>query len=290
MHNLKNIWDWIRYSVSQFNDHEIYLGHGTNHPLDEAHTLVLGLLNLPFDLDPAYFQSHLTDLEQKKIQEALHKRIHDRVPVPYLTQRILYGDLEFYIDERALIPRSPIAQLLPDLVGDAHRILDLCCGSGCLGIVAKYHARDAQIVLADLDEQALQVAQINVDKNHLGDDVTIIQSDLFQNLNGVFDVIICNPPYVEDAEYDEVPPEYHHEPKQALYAGEDGMDLVRKILHSAPDYLSEDGLLILEVGANAHLLESAFPDCDFDWVDLPETGICIIQAEELHAWRLAGFL
>lgn len=289
----KTILDWIRYATSQLRaEPEIYYGHGTDNALDEATALVLGLLHLPYNLDRSYFAAEVSHEEQDRLWDGLRQRLKKRRPVPYITKSAYFGGLEFYIDERALIPRSPLAEVLERPGADYGRILDLCCGSGCLGILAKYHHPEAEVVLADCSADALEVARINVKRFRLGDEVALVRGDLFENIQGRFDLIICNPPYVEDAEAEEVPAEFKHEPANALYAGADGLDLVRRILREAPDYLSDDGLLLLEVGASADNLVAAYPDCDFDWLELERGGggICAITADELHAWHLAGLL
>ena len=297
MHALATLLDWIRYSASRLAAADVYYGHGTDNALDEAAALVLGLLKLPYDLSPAYFAARLTDDEIATIREALERRIRERIPVPYLTRRTLYGGYEFYIDERALIPRSPIAELIArDLApwwpqGEApERILDLCCGSGCLGILAQLQQPQAEVVLADLDPDALAVARINLARFGMNETVELCQGDGLAAVSGQFDWIICNPPYVEAAEMDDIAAEYRHEPRQALVSGADGLDFTRRLLREAPDYLSEHGLLVLEVGMSWPQLEDAYPDAGFEWVEFERggEGVCIISADELLAWREAG--
>lgn len=297
MHALATLLDWIRYSASRLAAADVYYGHGTDNALDEAAALVLGLLKLPYDLSPAYFAARLTDAEITTLRDTLERRIRERIPVPYLTRRTLYGGYEFYIDERALIPRSPIAELIArDLApwwpqGEApERILDLCCGSGCLGILAQLQQPQAEVVLADLDADALEVARLNCERFRMADSVEICQGDGLAAVHGQFDWIICNPPYVEAAEMDDIAAEYRHEPRQALVSGEDGLDFTRRLLREAPDYLTERGLLVLEVGMSWPQLEDAYPDAGFDWVEFERggEGVCIISADELLAWREAG--
>lgn len=297
MHALATLLDWIRYSASRLAAADVYYGHGTDNALDEAAALVLGLLKLPYDLSPAYFAARLTDAEITTLRDALERRIRERIPVPYLTRRTLYGGYEFYIDERALIPRSPIAELIArDLApwwpqGEApERILDLCCGSGCLGILAQLQQPQAEVILADLDADALEVARINCERFRMADSVEICQGDGLAAVSGQFDWIICNPPYVEAAEMDDIAAEYRHEPRQALVSGADGLDFTRRLLREAPDYLSEHGLLVLEVGMSWPQLEDAYPDAGFEWVEFERggEGVCIISADELLAWREAG--
>lgn len=298
MQHLITVLDWIRYSATRLAQSDVYYGHGTTTPLDEAAALVLGLLSLPYDLASAYFAARLTEQEQQLLAEGLRRRIEQRLPVPYITKRTLYGGLLFYIDERALIPRSPIAELIeknvlqPD-VPAPQRILDLCCGCGCLGLLAKYYFPEAEVVLADIDRDALDVARINMDTFGLDeDDVMLIESDLWDNIDGKFDWIICNPPYVEAAEMDEIAAEYLHEPEHALVSGKDGLDAARIILRGATDYLNQDGILILEVGMSWRQLEQTYPNADFSWVDFEHggEGVCVINADELAAWRDAGVI
>ena len=297
MHALATLLDWIRYSASRLAAADVYYGHGTDNALDEAAALVLGLLKLPYDLSPAYFAARLTDAEITTLRDALERRIRERIPVPYLTRRTLYGGYDFYIDERALIPRSPIAELIArDLAPwwpqdeAPERILDLCCGSGCLGILAQLQQPQAEVVLADLDPDALDVARINLARFRMADSVAICQGDGLAAVSGQFDWIICNPPYVEAAEMDDIAAEYRHEPRQALVSGADGLDFTRRLLREAPDYLTERGLLVLEVGMSWPQLEDAYPDAGFDWVEFERggEGVCIITADELLAWREAG--
>lgn len=297
MQHLITVLDWIRYAATRLAQSEVYFGHGTNTPLDEAAALVLGLLALPYDLNPVYFNARLTEQEQQQLAGGLRQRIEQRLPVPYITKRTLYGGLLFYIDERALIPRSPIAELIKKSVQDTdcppQRILDLCCGSGCLGLLAKYHYPEAEVVLADIDRDALDIARINMDAFGLDEeDVRIVESDLWDNIEGRFDWIICNPPYVEAAEMDEIAAEYLHEPELALVSGEDGLDAARVILRGASDYLTQDGMLILEVGMSWQNLAQAYPLADFSWVDFEHggEGVCVINSDELAAWRDAGVI
>lgn len=299
MENLHTALDYLRYAASEFARHDIYYGHGTDNALDEAAALVLGILKLPFDLQPLYLQSRLTQAEKQQLNAAIQARIEQRIPVPYLTQRTLYGGYEFYIDERALIPRSPIAELIeqdlqPYWQGAAPAsILDLCCGSGCIGMLAKYRYPEAEIILADINADALAVAEINLQRaNMQGYGIETVQSDLFANISGTFDWILCNPPYVEAAEMEEIAPEYLHEPRLALVSGDDGLTLTHQILAQAADYLSENGVLILEVGMSWQNLEAAYPDIGFDWVPFARggEGVLAVSRDELLAWREAGLL
>lgn len=300
MLRLHTILDWVRYSASELARHEVTFGHGTETALDEAVALVLGLLRLPYDLHIDYFAARVTETEASELQNALRRRIHERVPVPYLTNRTLYGGYDFYIDERALIPRSPIAELIERHLAPwwpqglaPERVLDLCCGSGCIGILAKMAQPEAEVVLADIDQDALDVAAINLDRFGMRDcGIDIVRSDGFSAVEGRFDWIVCNPPYVEAAEMDDIAAEFKHEPLHALVSGVDGLDLTRRILHEAADYLTDRGVLVLEVGASDVLLEAAYPDVAFDWIEFERggSGVLAISADELLAYREAGLL
>lgn len=301
MNRLTTIRDWIRYCTSTLAKPEVesqlVFGHGCLNPFDEAHALVLGLLHLPFDLIPDYFGARLTDDEIKRIEDGLAKRINDKLPVPYITHRALFMGLEFYVDERVLVPRSPIMQLIDQGFapyvpsndgGQFESILDLCCGSGCIGIASAYMLPGADVVIADIDDGALEVAQINVAKHDIGQQVSVVQSDVFDGLTGqTFDLIVSNPPYVDSDTVDHLPQEFLHEPAIGLGSGTDGLDVTRKILHSAIDHLNEGGWLIVEVGASWPLLEAAYPEVAFHWHDLGEgvEGVFAMSYDELMAYQ-----
>lgn len=299
MDNLHTILDWIRHGASEFARHDLYFGHGTDNALDDAAALVLGLLHLPFDLAPIYWQAALGRAEKEQLLKGFRRRIEEKVPVPYITRRTLYGGHEFYIDERALIPRSPIAELIerdlaPYWKQEApQRILDLCCGAGVIGMLAKYRHPQAEVVLADNDQNARAVAEINLTRAAMEDSaIETLDSDGFSTVSGTFDWILCNPPYVAAAEMETIAEEYRHEPRNALVCGVDGLDLTRRVLRDAADFLSEDGVLVLEVGGNWPILEVAYPDIGFDWVvcERGGEGLFAVTCDELLAWREAGLL
>lgn len=290
--HLHTIRDLIRWGASRMNEAGLHFGHGTDNAIDEAAALVLHALHLPPDLHAEYFQSHLTPAEKQAVLLLLKRRIAERKPAAYLTQRAWFMGLPFYVDERALVPRSPLAELierhfapwLPDsrAVGG---ILDLGTGSGCIGLACAYAFPDARVDLADISAEALEVARRNVTEHGLEDQVEVIQSDLFSALKGRrYDLIISNPPYVGLEELDSLPAEYQHEPRLGLAAGTEGLDVVMEILHQAADYLSRDGLLIVEVGNAQYALCAALPDVPFTWLEFEHggQGVFLLNAAQLR--------
>ncbi|MPV86665.1 50S ribosomal protein L3 N(5)-glutamine methyltransferase [Cardiobacteriales bacterium ML27] len=296
---LQTIYDWVRYATSRFADPEntppLVFGQGCDNAFDEAHALVLGLLNLPFDLGVSYFQAQLTRAECEKIATAIEARIDAKMPVPYLTNRTLFMGLPFYVDERVLIPRSPIAELIAgdfapyiDAPEDLRHILDLCCGSGCIGIACASQFPQAIVTVADISAPALAVAEKNIAMHQLAHQVLPQLSDGFDALpKGQYDLIIANPPYVDSETMANLPDEFLHEPAFALGSGEDGLDLTRRILQTAADYLTPNGCLIVEVGASWPLLEAAYPDVVFQWHEFMQggEGVFVMTADELMAYR-----
>ena len=290
--HLHTIRDLIRWGASRMNEAGLHFGHGTDNAIDEAAALVLHALHLPPDLHAEYFQSHLTPAEKQAVLLLLKRRVAERKPAAYLTQRAWFMGLPFYVDERALVPRSPLAELierhfapwLPDsrTVGG---ILDLGAGSGCIGLACAYAFPDARVDLADISAEALEVARRNVVEHGLEDQVEVIQSDLFSALKGRrYDLIISNPPYVGLEELDSLPAEYQHEPRLGLAAGTEGLDVVMEILHQAADYLSRDGLLIVEVGNAQYALCAALPDVPFTWLEFEHggQGVFLLNASQLR--------
>ena len=290
--HLHTIRDLIRWGASRMNEAGLHFGHGTDNAIDEAAALVLHALHLPPDLHAEYFQSHLTPAEKQAVLLLLKRRVAERNPAAYLPQRAWFMGLPFYVDERALVPRSPLAELierhfapwLPDsrAVGG---ILDLGTGSGCIGLACAYAFPDARVDLADISAEALEVARRNVTEHGLEDQVEVIQSDLFSALKGRrYDLIISNPPYVGLEELDSLPAEYQHEPRLGLAAGAEGLDVVMEILHQAADYLSRDGLLIVEVGNAQYALCAALPDVPFTWLEFEHggQGVFLLNAAQLR--------
>ena len=287
---MQTIRDFIRWSVTQFNQADLVYGHGTENAWDEAVNLVLSALHLPPDVDNNVLDARVTVQERKKLVEFVTKRVEERIPVPYLVKEAWFAGLNFYVDERVIIPRSPIAELIEEEFspwieeGSIDSILDLCTGSGCIAISSAMTFPNIIIDAVDISPQALEVAKINVERFGL-DNVNLIQSDLFSALSGrKYDLIISNPPYVSKTEYDTLPREYQHEPKGALLCGEDGLEVVRKILQEAAEHLTQTGILIVEVGFSQDLLENEFPTLPFTWLQFEKggEGVFLLTAEELR--------
>ena len=288
---LVTIVDFIRYGASRFGAAGLTFGHGHDNALDEATQLVLHALHLPPDLGPAYGQARLVAEERTAVLALFERRINERIPACYLTGEAWFAGLSFKTDARALVPRSPIAELIeagfePWLGGrEVNRVLDMCTGSGCIAIATAHYNPHWQVDGVDLSDDALALALENKVRLH-ADNVRLIQSDLFKNLDGeVYDLIVTNPPYVTHAETDALPPEYAHEPELGLRAGEDGLDLALEILRDAPRHLSENGLLICEVGESERALVELLPELPLAWVEFKvgQMGIFVAEREDLVA-------
>ena len=276
LNELSSIRDWLRYAVSQFEDSDVFFGHGTSNAYDEAVWLIFGFLHLPHDTIENFLDAHLTSKEKKDLSFLIEKRINDKIPTAYLLNEAWLRDYKFYVDERVIVPRSLIAESLSEnlypWIDDPEKIysaLDLCTGSGCLGIMMAHSFQNAMIDLVDLSEKALQVAEINVNHYGLHDRIKLIQSDLFNGLEGKkYDLIISNPPYVNQTSVDSFPMEFLKEPSMALGSGEDGLDHTIRIIHEAKQYLNDDGMLIVEIGHNKEILLKKFPKLQFQWLDV----------------------
>jgi ribosomal protein L3 glutamine methyltransferase len=276
LNELSSIRDWLRYAVSQFEDSDVFFGHGTSNAYDEAVWLIFGFLHLPHDTIENFLDAHLTSKEKKDLSFLIEKRINDKIPTAYLLNEAWLRDYKFYVDERVIVPRSLIAESLSEnlypWIDDPEKIysaLDLCTGSGCLGIMMAHSFQNAMIDLVDLSEKALQVAEINVNHYGLHDRIELIQSDLFNGLEGKkYDLIISNPPYVNQTSVDSFPREFLKEPSMALGSGEDGLDHTIRIIHEAKQYLNDDGMLIVEIGHNKEILLKKFPKLQFQWLDV----------------------
>lgn len=275
---LKTIQDLIRFAVSEFNKSDIYYGHGTDNAWDEALQLVLPTLYLPLSIPSEFYHANLTTKEKERILENIEARIEKRVPTPYLTNRSWFCGYEFYIDDRVLIPRSPIGELISNrfkgiINFEPGCILDLCTGCGCIGIGCAYAFPDAEVDIADISMDALAVAEINIEMHQMQQQVLPICSDLLNDISQVqYDLIITNPPYVDAEDIADMPAEFAKEPKVALAAGHDGLLLVSRILAKAADYLSDRGVLICEVGNSQFALTQAYPDVPFRWLSFEKGG------------------
>lgn len=288
---LSTIRDYIRWAASQFTEAQVCFGHGTSCALDEAAALVLHTIHQPYNLSEFYLESVLTPTERVAIVDIVHRRIKKRIPAAYLTHEAIFTGLSFYVDERVLVPRSPIAELIEQRFApwveedNVVRILDLCTGSACIAIACGYAFRNALVDAVDLSEDALAVAEINVAKHLMEDSVTLYQSDLFQQLPAArYDIIVSNPPYVSTLEWTNLPDEFHAEPAMGFKGGESGLDLVLRILVDAADYLAEQGILVVEVGSSAETLQSIFPDVPFYWLDFDRggDGVFLLTAEQVQ--------
>ncbi|WP_313221340.1 50S ribosomal protein L3 N(5)-glutamine methyltransferase [Stutzerimonas nitrititolerans] len=275
---LRTLRDYIRWAVSRFQAEQLFFGHGTDNAWDEARQLVLGALHLPWEMADSYLDCRLEDDERAHLQDLLQRRIEQRVPTAYLLGQAWFCGLPFIVDERVLIPRSPIGELIdrrfePWLAQAPARVLDLCTGSGCIGIACAYEFLEAEVVLADLSFEALEVANRNIEHHGLEDRVYTVQSDGFDGLpKQCFDLILSNPPYVDAEDIADMPNEFHHEPALALACGEDGLDLVRRILAQAADHLTETGTLIVEVGNSQVHVEALYPEVEFTWLEFARGG------------------
>jgi ribosomal protein L3 glutamine methyltransferase len=279
MNNLRTIRDILRFAVTSFNKAGLAHGHGTTSPIDEAAFLILETLKLPVDDINPWADAALTEAELQALLALIDKRIKTRKPAAYLVNKTYMQGVPFYVDERVIVPRSYIGEmmakgLLADLdidIGAVQKVLDLCTGSGCLAILAASQFPAAEIHATELSADALEVAKINLKDHDLEQRVSLHQGDLFAPLGKMkFDFIIANPPYVAKAEVDAFPPEYAAEPQMAHLGGADGFDLVRRILNGVPKHIAKGGSLLCEVGTGGEVLEAEFPQFNFMWLDAEE--------------------
>lgn len=288
---LITISDFIRYGCSRFNAANLSFTQGFDSALDEATYLVLSALHLPHDMPPAYGAAKLLAAEREKVLSFLDRRLA-RVPSAYITGEAWFGGMAFKVDESVLIPRSPIAELIeqsfaPWLTDEPMQILDLCTGSGCIGIGCAARFPDAHVDLVDISEPALQIARFNAEQHGVPNRVELIQSDLFASLRGrKYDLIVSNPPYVSDAEMQGLAAEFAHEPTLALVSGTDGLDAPLTILEEAVEHLKADGVLVLEVGDSESALLAVLPDLPGEWVEFARggSGVVVITARDLAAY------
>ncbi len=275
---LHTIGDYVRFGASQFNQAELYFGHGTINAWDEAITLIMHQLSLPSDMVDELMQCRLVTQEKQAILALFERRITEGLPAAYLTNQAMFCGLPFYVDERVLVPRSPIGELIGNkfegLIDSApQQILDLCTGSGCIAIACAINFPEADVDAADLSVDALNVAQMNIEGHGLVEQVIPIYSDVFSGVEGQsYDLIVTNPPYVDQEDVDALPQEFLHEPKMGLGSGFDGLDITRRILSEAANHLNDNGVLICEVGNSQVHLTAAFPNVPFQWLTFERGG------------------
>lgn len=293
---LVTIRDYARWAVSSFNQSSIFYGHGTDNAWDEALQLIFHGLQLPLNLVNEFMDAKLTNKERNLLAVLIETRIKDRLPLPYLTGEAWFAGFQFKVDERVLIPRSPIAELLEvgyqPWAGDncMENVMDLCTGGGCIGIATALYMPDVSVDLVDISTDALQVAEFNIARYELEDRVQAVSSDLFsafESSEKKYDLIVSNPPYVDKGDLESMPAEFGHEPVLALAAGDDGLDLARRILYKAADFLTDEGLLILEVGNSGMTLEEQFPQVPFTWIEFERggDGVMVFHRDELLRYR-----
>jgi len=289
---LHSVRDLIRYAVSRFNAHKLFFGHGSDNAWDEAVYLVLHALHLPPDQLEPFMDARVLPSERQAALNLIDLRCEQRLPAPYLTHEAWLQGYAFHVDQRVIIPRSPIAELLMNQlspwIADPYEvtgILDLCTGSGCLAIIAAHQFPEAFVDATDISKDALDVALINVSQHGLKDRLNLHHGSLYDPLpvSAQYDLIFSNPPYVNSASMLTLPPEYRHEPSLALAGGDDGMDLVRTIIEQAPAHLSENGLLLIEIGHERPYFEAAFPELEPVWLDTAEASdqILLLTKEQL---------
>lgn len=307
---LNTIRDFIRFGVTALRQYDAHLGQGTQDYFAESSALVLQTLSLDWSADPEILDAKLLQAEKDEFLALLERRINERIPTSYLLNLAYFCNKPFYVDERVLIPRSPIAELintgfapyfshadaenlhaLPDVRSNHQpaRILDLCTGSGCIAIALAYAFPDAEVDATDISKEALEVASINVEHHNMQYQVALLESDLFDKIpaENQYDLIVSNPPYVDAEDMADLPAEFLHEPELALAAGQDGLDLVKKMLAVASDYLTEDGLLVIEVGNSEWALRQNFNTVDFHWLQFQHggSGIFALTAKQCREYK-----
>jgi ribosomal protein L3 glutamine methyltransferase len=291
--DLRSLLDVVRWSVSRFNEAGLHYGHGSDNAWDEAVSLILQVLHLPQDIveqtGEQIFHARLTTSEKKAVVDIIMRRVNERIPAAYLSNQAWFCGLPFYVDERVLVPRSPYAELIQKrfdmwLEQEPLSILDLCTGGGCIAIALAYAFEQAQVDAVDISPDALEVAELNIAEHGLTERVFPLQSDLMQALEGQkYDLIVSNPPYVDQEDMDDLPEEFRHEPELGLAAGFDGLDLVHNILLQAPEHLTENGWLFVEVGNSQVHMQDCYPDLPLSWVDFEQGGhgVFVISRKQL---------
>ncbi len=290
---LETLRDWLRFAVTRFGEAKLAFGHGTTNAYDEAAYLLLHALSLPLDRLEPFLDARLTLAEQADIAALLSRRIDERIPAAYLTSEAWLGDFRFHVDKRVVIPRSYIAELLPDGLAPyvesadtVRKALDLCTGSGCLAILIAHAYPNADIDAVDISPEALAVAQHNVSDYDLAGRINLIRSNLFDNLRDkTYDLIVSNPPYVTTMAMEELPAEFRHEPELALAGGDDGLDIVRTVIERASRHLNARGVLVVEVGSGRAAVEAVFPQMPFVWLTTRSStdAVFLITRDDLAA-------
>jgi ribosomal protein L3 glutamine methyltransferase len=283
--------EFLKKTEKAFLKAKLYFGHGTNNAWDEAVGLALAVLELPPDVDASIASRSLSQSELEMLEQLVKRRIEERMPLPYLSHQAWFAGLKFYVDERVIIPRSPLGELIlnkfkPWWPKDrpVHRILDLCTGSGCIAIACTYAFPEAKVDAIDISTEALAVAERNRTEHHCEEGLRLIKSDLFEDADKqLYDIIISNPPYVNLKEMKSLPPEFQWEPRLALEAEQDGLSVVHRILAEAAQYLDKNGLLIVEVGNSEKALKKAYPKIPFIWLDFERggEGVFLLKASDL---------
>ena len=284
----------IQWGADRFDQAGLVFGHGTDNALDEAAALVLHTLQIGYDQPDALLDQPISSVDRQRIVQLLEQRISSRKPAAYLLKEAWFAGMPFYVDERVLVPRSPIAELIearfapwidPEQVG---RVLDMCTGSGCIGIACAQAFPDATVDLSDLSKDALDVAQINIKRHQLMARVNAIQSDIFTALRGqLYDIIVANPPYIPEAEMQQLSAEFGHEPSLGLQAGADGLDIIVQILKQAAGHLADNGILVAEVGHTQDHLLARYPEVPFMWFDFEYggTGVFMLDKAQLDEYQ-----
>jgi len=284
--------DFVRWGASAFNRAKLHFEHGTSNAVDEALNLVLHGLSLGHDIPPWLLDGRLTAIEKRACYDLLRRRVQERKPYAYITNKARFAGLDFYVDERVLVPRSPIAELIesgfePWIEAErVSKVLDLCTGSGCIAIACAYAFGDAAVDATDISDGALEVARINAENLHVADRVLLHKADVFDGLpEAPYDIIVSNPPYVDALDMSTLPDEHKHEPALGLAAGEDGLDIARRILADAGNYLAKDGILVVEVGNSRWALEQAYTDVPFTWLEFErgQAEVFLLRADQLGA-------
>lgn len=295
IYELQTLRDMLRWGFSKLRQVDAYYGHGTDNAWDEAVYLTLHALHLGPILESHFLDSNLTTEERTDVAELIAHRINERIPAAYLTKEAWFAGLPFYVDERVLIPRSPIAELIEQQfapwvnANKVHHILDMCTGSGCIAIACAVALPDATIDATDISKDALEVAKTNVQQHGVSEQVKLIKSDLFTALkNKKYDIIVSNPPYVDAKDMKNLPAEYRHEPVLGLAAGKDGLDFAVRILKAASQYLNPEGILIVEVGNSEEALRERYPQIPFTWLEFQrgDGGVFLLTAEQLKRIKI----